>query len=32
MLTQRYHLTVLLQNEELDLKDVVTRLYERHNR
>ncbi|WP_421346031.1 bifunctional phosphoribosyl-AMP cyclohydrolase/phosphoribosyl-ATP diphosphatase HisIE [Aeromonas veronii] len=27
-----YHLTVLLQNEGLELKDVVQRLYERHNK
>lgn len=27
-----YHLTVLLQNEGLGLKDVVQRLYERHNK
>ncbi|HDX8427831.1 bifunctional phosphoribosyl-AMP cyclohydrolase/phosphoribosyl-ATP diphosphatase HisIE [Aeromonas veronii] len=27
-----YHLTVLLQNEGLVLKDVVQRLYERHNK
>jgi len=27
-----YHLTVLLQNEGLALKDVVQRLYERHNK
>ena len=27
-----YHLTVLLQNEGLGLKDVVQRLHERHNK
>jgi phosphoribosyl-ATP pyrophosphohydrolase len=27
-----YHLTVLLQNEGLALKDVVQRLYERHQK
>ncbi len=27
-----YHLTVLLQNEGLALKDVVQRLHERHNK
>lgn len=32
MLTQLYHLTVLLQNEGLGLKDVVQRLYERHTK
>ncbi len=32
MLTQLYRLTVLLQNEGLELKNVVQRLYERHNK
>ncbi|WP_339358305.1 hypothetical protein [Aeromonas rivipollensis] len=32
MLTLLYHLTVLLQNEGLGLKDVVQRLHERHNK